>query len=204
MTPFGFVFFVCFVLFFLQCFPIKLLQTQVRKRTSCHVQVKRFLTKKSDFHLNRNLCVTFPSLKICFVDINKVVIAPSRLKHLSPPVPAQPGLQPTSPVYDPYAGMKTPGQRQLISLQERVKVGEITVDEAVEEFKAWQFDHKQRAFSMRYRHVWISTDISRYGLFTDIIVFWFFFLAQENLRRLRESITRRHKEKQKPGKDPGW
>lgn len=100
--------------------------------------------------------MTFSSLKICFVDINKVVIAPSRLKRLSPPGPAQPGHQPTSPVYDPYAGMKTPGQRQLISLQERVKVGEITVDEAVEEFKAWQFDHKQRDSSMRYRHVCTS------------------------------------------------
>lgn len=67
--------------------------------------------------------------------------------------PAQPVDEPPSPVYDPYAGMKTPGQRQLISLQERVKVGEITVDEAVQEFKAWQFDHKQRACSLRYQHV---------------------------------------------------
>ncbi|KAI2657780.1 Phosphoinositide 3-kinase adapter protein 1 [Labeo rohita] len=32
--------------------------------------------------------------------------------------------------HDPFAGMKTPGQRQLISLQERVKVGELTVEEA--------------------------------------------------------------------------
>ena len=67
--------------------------------------------------------------------------------------PAQPVTQPPSPTYDPYAGMKTPGQRQLISLQERVKVGEITVDEAVEEFKAWQFDHQRRADSVRYRNV---------------------------------------------------
>lgn len=57
------------------------------------------------------------------------------------------------PVYDPYAGMKTPGQRQLISLQERVKVGQITVDEAVQEFKAWQFDHERRANSIRYQQV---------------------------------------------------
>lgn len=77
------------------------------------------------------------------------------------------------PVYDPYAGMKTPGQRQLISLQERVKVGEISVEEAVQEFKAWQFDHDRRAHSIRYQ--------------------------QENLKRLRESITRRHKERQKIG-----
>ncbi|KAJ0004966.1 hypothetical protein NQD34_011180, partial [Periophthalmus magnuspinnatus] len=56
-------------------------------------------------------------------------------------------------VYDPYAGMKTPGQRQLISLQERVKVGEISVEEAVQEFKAWQFDHERRAHSIRYQQV---------------------------------------------------
>lgn len=151
------------------------------------------------------MCDFFLLKNICFVDINKVVKAPSRLKHLSPPVLAQPGLQPLSPVYDPYAGMKTPGQRQLISLQERVKVGEITVDEAVQEFKAWQFDHKQRASSIRYQHVWISTDISTYSLFVDVIVFFFcfLFLAQENLKRLRDSITRRHKEKQKPGKEMG-
>lgn len=60
---------------------------------------------------------------------------------------------PPSPVYDPYAGMKTPGQRQLISLQERVKVGEITVDEAVNEFKAWKFDQDGRASSVRYQQV---------------------------------------------------
>lgn len=78
-----------------------------------------------------------------------------------------------SSVYDPYGGMKTPGQRQLISLQERVKVGEITVDEAVQEFKAWQFDHERRASSLRYQ--------------------------QENLKRLRDSITRRHKEREKEG-----
>lgn len=67
--------------------------------------------------------------------------------------PAQPAALHPSPVYDPYAGMKTPGQRQLISLQERVKVGEITVDEAVQEFKAWQFDHERRSSSIRYQQV---------------------------------------------------
>ncbi|XP_070772363.1 phosphoinositide 3-kinase adapter protein 1 [Enoplosus armatus] len=87
----------------------------------------------------------------------------------------QPVADPPSSVYDPYAGMKTPGQRQLISLQERVKVGEITVDEAVQEFKAWQFDHERRANSIRYQ--------------------------QENLKKLRDSITRRHKDRQKTGKD---
>ncbi|XP_041803883.1 phosphoinositide 3-kinase adapter protein 1 isoform X2 [Chelmon rostratus] len=88
---------------------------------------------------------------------------------------AQPAALHPSPVYDPYAGMKTPGQRQLISLQERVKVGEITVDEAVQEFKAWQFDHERRSSSIRYQ--------------------------QENLKQLRDSITRRHKERQKTGKE---
>lgn len=88
---------------------------------------------------------------------------------------ARPVVEPPTPAYDPYAGMKTPGQRQLISLQERVKVGEITVDEAVQEFKAWQFDHEQRANSIRYQ--------------------------QENLKKLRNSITRRHKERQKAGKE---
>lgn len=87
---------------------------------------------------------------------------------------ARPVSDPPSPAYDHYAGMKTPGQRQLISLQERVKVGEITVDEAVQEFKAWQFDHERRSSSIRYQ--------------------------QENLKRLRDSITRRHKEREKSGK----
>ncbi|XP_059215759.1 phosphoinositide 3-kinase adapter protein 1 isoform X2 [Centropristis striata] len=88
---------------------------------------------------------------------------------------ARPVGDPPLSTYDPYAGMKTPGQRQLISLQERVKVGEITVDEAVQEFKAWQYDHERRSSSIRYQ--------------------------QENLKRLRDSITRRHKEKEKTGKD---
>ncbi|KAF5900711.1 sorbin and SH3 domain-containing protein 1 isoform X1, partial [Clarias magur] len=53
--------------------------------------------------------------------------------------------------HDPYAGMKTPGQRQLISLQERVKVGALTVEEAVQEFKAWQFDQEKRSQSVRFQ-----------------------------------------------------
>ncbi|XP_023281523.1 phosphoinositide 3-kinase adapter protein 1 isoform X1 [Seriola lalandi dorsalis] len=88
---------------------------------------------------------------------------------------ARPATEAPTPAHDPYAGMKTPGQRQLISLQERVKVGEITVDEAVQEFKAWQFDHERRANSIRYQ--------------------------QENLKKLRDSITRRHKEREKTGKE---
>ncbi|KAL7889720.1 hypothetical protein AOLI_G00019780 [Acnodon oligacanthus] len=79
-----------------------------------------------------------------------------------------------SSAHDPYAGMKTPGQRQLISLQERVKVGALTVEEAVQEFKAWQFDQEKRSQSIRFQ--------------------------QDNLQRLRDSITRRHKEKGRSGK----
>ncbi|XP_072533157.1 phosphoinositide 3-kinase adapter protein 1 isoform X2 [Salminus brasiliensis] len=79
-----------------------------------------------------------------------------------------------SSAHDPYAGMKTPGQRQLISLQERVKVGALTVEEAVQEFKAWQFDQDKRSQSVRFQ--------------------------QDNLQRLRDSITRRHKERGRTGK----
>lgn len=61
--------------------------------------------------------------------------------------------EPLTSTHDPYAGMKTPGQRQLISLQERVKVGDISVDEAVHEFKAWQVDHERRANSIRFQQV---------------------------------------------------
>ncbi|KAG7279822.1 hypothetical protein CRUP_013732 [Coryphaenoides rupestris] len=78
---------------------------------------------------------------------------------------------------DTYIGVKTPGQRQLIALQERVKLGVISVDQAVQEFKAWQFDHERRSHSLRYQ--------------------------QENLKRLRNSITRRHKERQTKGKKCG-
>nr|XP_057905084.1 phosphoinositide 3-kinase adapter protein 1 isoform X1 [Doryrhamphus excisus]XP_057905094.1 phosphoinositide 3-kinase adapter protein 1 isoform X1 [Doryrhamphus excisus]XP_057905104.1 phosphoinositide 3-kinase adapter protein 1 isoform X1 [Doryrhamphus excisus]XP_057905115.1 phosphoinositide 3-kinase adapter protein 1 isoform X1 [Doryrhamphus excisus] len=81
---------------------------------------------------------------------------------------AQPAVDPPTAVYDAFAGMKTPGQRQLITLQERVKVGEITVDEAVQAFRSWQLDHESRASSVRYQ--------------------------QDNLRRLRQSINRRHNE----------
>ncbi|XP_058044833.1 phosphoinositide 3-kinase adapter protein 1 isoform X2 [Ahaetulla prasina] len=77
-------------------------------------------------------------------------------------------------IYDPFAGMKTPGQRQLITLQEQVKLGMLSVDEAVLCFKEWQLNQKKRAESFRYQ--------------------------QENLKRLRDSITRRQLEKQKAGK----
>ncbi|XP_040218191.1 phosphoinositide 3-kinase adapter protein 1 isoform X2 [Rana temporaria] len=76
-----------------------------------------------------------------------------------------------SSVYDPFAGMKTPGQRELITLQERVKLGMISVDEAVLEFKEWQLNQKRRSDSFRYQ--------------------------QENLRRLRDSINRRRDENKK-------
>lgn len=103
--------------------------------------------------------------------------------------------------------MKTPGQRQLIALQERVKVGAISVDEAVQEFKAWQFDHERRANSLRYQQVELICDPSVAELWSGIgcsvcscVAFVF---PQENLRKLRESITRRHKIREKSGKGLG-
>nr|XP_046214963.1 phosphoinositide 3-kinase adapter protein 1-like isoform X2 [Oncorhynchus gorbuscha] len=83
----------------------------------------------------------------------------------------------TSSSHDPYAEVKTQGQRQLITLQEKVKVGVLSVDDAVKEFKAWQFDEDRRSQSLRNQ--------------------------QENLKRLRGSITRRHKEREKIGKEIG-
>ncbi|TNN34273.1 Phosphoinositide 3-kinase adapter protein 1 [Liparis tanakae] len=85
---------------------------------------------------------------------------------------------PPSPLCDPYAGVRTPGQRQLVSLQERVKAGALSVDEAVQQFKAWQLDHERRAGSICYQ--------------------------QENLKRLRDSITRRHRERGGAGAEPGY
>uniref|UniRef100_A0A8C8S9W6 Phosphoinositide 3-kinase adapter protein 1 n=1 Tax=Pelusios castaneus TaxID=367368 RepID=A0A8C8S9W6_9SAUR len=82
--------------------------------------------------------------------------------------------QSQSSIYDPFAGMKTPGQRQLITLQEQVKMGILNVDEAVLHFKEWQLNQKRRSESFRFQ--------------------------QENLKRLRDSITRRQIEKQKAGK----
>ncbi|XP_007478763.1 phosphoinositide 3-kinase adapter protein 1 isoform X2 [Monodelphis domestica] len=82
--------------------------------------------------------------------------------------------RPQSSIYDPFAGMKTPGQRQLITLQEQVKLGIVNVDEAVLHFKEWQLNQKKRSESFRFQ--------------------------QENLKRLRDSITRRQLEKQKSGK----
>lgn len=81
--------------------------------------------------------------------------------------------QSQSSVYDPFAGMKTPGQRQLITLQEQVKMGILNVDEAVLHFKEWQLNQKKRSESFRFQ--------------------------QENLKRLRDSITRRQMERQKAG-----
>ncbi|XP_078063968.1 phosphoinositide 3-kinase adapter protein 1-like [Mustelus asterias] len=79
--------------------------------------------------------------------------------------------------YDPFAGMKTPGQRQLITLQEQVKLGMIGVDEALLQFKEWQLNQKRRSESFRFQ--------------------------QENLKKLRDSITRRQNIKGKSGKNQG-
>lgn len=38
----------------------------------------------------------------------------------------------------------------------------------------------------------------------DVMGGWGLFPFQENLKRLRDSITRRHKERQKPGEELGW
>ncbi|CAL8299696.1 unnamed protein product [Merluccius merluccius] len=80
----------------------------------------------------------------------------------------------SEPVHKTYCAVKTPGQRQLIVLQERVKMGIIDVNEAVQEFQTWQLDQR-RSNSLRCQ--------------------------KENLNRLRNSITRRHKEMQKLGKN---
>lgn len=74
--------------------------------------------------------------------------------------------------------MKTPGQRQLITLQEQVKLGIVNVDEAVLHFKEWQLNQKKRSESFRFQ--------------------------QENLKRLRESITRRQREKQNQESRQTW
>ncbi|KAM9325005.1 phosphoinositide 3-kinase adapter protein 1 [Gastrophryne carolinensis] len=73
-----------------------------------------------------------------------------------------------SSVYDPFAGMKTPGQRELITLQAQVKLDIITVDEAVTQFKAWQLNQRRRNDSFKFQ--------------------------QENLEKLRNSIKRRREE----------
>ncbi|KAM9804365.1 LOW QUALITY PROTEIN: phosphoinositide 3-kinase adapter protein 1 [Neosynchiropus ocellatus] len=112
--------------------------------------------------------------KICHYISSARPVLPSQVMETRRPS-VQPATATPSPIYDYYAGMKTPGQRQLISLQEQVKVGEITVEEAVEEFKNWKIDHERRNISIRYQ--------------------------QDNLKSLRESINRRHKQRVVDGKD---
>lgn len=58
--------------------------------------------------------------------------------------------------------MKTPGQRQLITLQEQVKLGIVNVDEAVLHFKEWQLNQKKRSESFRFQQVASSVTV---GLF---------------------------------------
>ncbi|XP_072439048.1 phosphoinositide 3-kinase adapter protein 1 isoform X2 [Chiloscyllium punctatum] len=91
-----------------------------------------------------------------------------------PPRTKQPLSRVPSSDYDPFAGMKTPGQRQLITLQEQVKLGMINVDEALLQFKEWQLNQKRRSESFRFQ--------------------------QENLKKLRDSITRRQNIKGKSSK----
>ncbi|RXN01773.1 Phosphoinositide 3-kinase adapter protein 1 [Acipenser ruthenus] len=89
---------------------------------------------------------------------------------------------PSTTTYDPYGGMKTPGQQQLIALQEKVKMGIFTVEEAVQQFKEWQLNQKSRGESFKFQEV------------------VFCVLLNDNLRKLRASIIRRQKEKSKTGK----
>ncbi|XP_051897615.1 LOW QUALITY PROTEIN: phosphoinositide 3-kinase adapter protein 1-like [Pristis pectinata] len=94
-----------------------------------------------------------------------------------PPRSKRPLSRAPSSDYDPFAGMKTPGQRQLITLQEQVKLGMINVDEALLQFKEWQLNQKRRSDSFRFQ--------------------------QENLKKLRDSITRRQNVKGRLGKHRG-
>ncbi|XP_069741936.1 phosphoinositide 3-kinase adapter protein 1 isoform X2 [Narcine bancroftii] len=91
-----------------------------------------------------------------------------------PPRSKKPLARAPSSDYDPFAGMKTPGQRQLITLQEQVKLQMINVDEALLQFKEWQLNQKRRSDSFRFQ--------------------------QENLKKLRDSITRRQNMKGRAGK----
>ncbi|KAG8523526.1 Phosphoinositide 3-kinase adapter protein 1 [Galemys pyrenaicus] len=107
--------------------------------------------------------------------------------------------RPQSSIYDPFAGMKTPGQRQLITLQEQVKLGIVNVDEAVLHFKEWQLNQKKRSESFRFQQKETQTPRGcNSGVYFKNKLNFF----QENLKRLRDSITRRQKEKQKSGKQP--
>ncbi|TRY90546.1 hypothetical protein DNTS_002668 [Danionella cerebrum] len=65
--------------------------------------------------------------------------------------------------HDSFAGMNTPGQRQLISLQERVKVGELTVEEAVQEFKGWKLNQEKRLHSIRFQQLHITAPMQTYS-----------------------------------------
>ncbi|KAJ6661779.1 hypothetical protein lerEdw1_013301 [Lerista edwardsae] len=115
----------------------------------------------------------------CLVFAGKIQERPGNLYVSSGNIKKEPAVtalkaRSEGSIYDPFAGMKTPGQRQLITLQEQVKMGVLTVDEAVLCFKEWQLNQKRRSESFRFQ--------------------------QENLKRLRDSITRRQIEKQKAGK----
>ncbi|MEJ1276389.1 phosphoinositide-3-kinase adaptor protein 1 [Cricetulus griseus] len=67
--------------------------------------------------------------------------------------------RPPSSIYDPFAGMKTPGQRQLITLQEQVKLGIVNVDEAVLHFKEWQLNQKKRSESFRFQQTGTNSEM---------------------------------------------
>ncbi|KAI4558070.1 hypothetical protein MJG53_021192 [Ovis ammon polii x Ovis aries] len=85
---------------------------------------------------------------------NESYISKGKFSLSFPEPPVRPWRdRPQSSIYDPFAGMKTPGQRQLITLQEQVKLGIVNVDEAVLHFKEWQLNQKRRSESFRFQQV---------------------------------------------------
>lgn len=88
---------------------------------------------------------------VCLEVLNEDELS-KRFYFSGPAIPALRG-QSQSSIYDPFAGMKTPGQRELITLQEQVKLGILTVNEAALRFKEWQLNQKRRAESFRFQQV---------------------------------------------------
>ncbi|XP_046886004.1 phosphoinositide 3-kinase adapter protein 1 [Hypomesus transpacificus] len=162
------------------CIPDQIYDT-VDENASCVLEV----LNRPPAPIPRPVTVLEPKLPQTFISrvfSSKEESNPQNISREAAAVPARPvrgqavasgAISPST--HDPYAGMKTPGQRQLIALQERVKVGAMSVDEAVQEFKAWQFDQERRSNSIRFQ--------------------------QENLKKLRDSIYRRHKYMEKMGKE---
>ncbi|XP_039273636.2 uncharacterized protein LOC120347653 isoform X2 [Styela clava] len=97
------------------------------------------------------------------------------------PPPREPKLPPRESI-DPQTAMLTlpkfssnmsPAQEELISLQKKVKLGELTINQAVFRFKEWERKHKETAASFQYQ--------------------------QENLHRLRISLMKSRDERKQRG-----